>query len=102
MERVEQLFDGFADQPPFAFIFCGNFLSRPTANLYINDLSGTAIFLACEQTSFDVDAFKNFGKLVAKYPDICERAHFIFVPGPQDRHAPKIYPRFVHSSFFWN
>jgi hypothetical protein len=41
MERVEQLFDGFADQPPFAFIFCGNFLSRPTANLYINDLSGT-------------------------------------------------------------
>ncbi|CAF3678660.1 unnamed protein product [Rotaria sordida] len=78
MERIEQLFDGFADQPPFAFIFCGNFLSRPTANLYINDLS---------------DAFKNFAKLVAKYPDICERAHFIFVPGPQDRHAPKIYPR---------
>jgi len=78
MERIEQLFDGFADQPPFAFIFCGNFLSRPTANLYINDLS---------------DAFKNFAKLVAKYPDICEHAHFIFVPGPQDRHAPKIYPR---------
>ncbi|CAF3907200.1 unnamed protein product [Rotaria sp. Silwood2] len=78
MERIEQLFDGFADQPPFAFIFCGNFLSRPTANLYINDLS---------------DAFKNFAKLVAKYPDICERTHFIFVPGPQDRHAPKIYPR---------
>lgn len=41
------------------------------------------------------DAFKNFAKLVGKYPDICERAHFIFVPGPQDRHAPKIYPRFV-------
>ncbi|CAF3382562.1 unnamed protein product [Rotaria sp. Silwood1] len=78
MERIEQLFDGFAEQPPFAFIFCGNFLSRPTANLYINDLS---------------DAFKSFAKLVAKYPDICERAHFIFVPGPQDRHAPKIYPR---------
>jgi len=40
MERIEQLFDGFSDQPPFAFVFCGNFLSRPTANLYINDLSG--------------------------------------------------------------
>ncbi|CAF1602501.1 unnamed protein product [Adineta ricciae] len=78
MEHIEQLFDGFADQPPFAFIFCGNFLSRPTANLYINDLS---------------DAFKNFTKLVGRYPDICERAHFVFVPGPQDRHAPKIYPR---------
>ncbi|CAF3412594.1 unnamed protein product [Rotaria socialis] len=78
MERIEQLFDGFAEQPPFAFIFCGNFLSRPTANLYINDLS---------------DAFKTFSKLVSKYPDICERSHFIFVPGPQDRHAPKIYPR---------
>jgi hypothetical protein len=46
-----------------------------------------------------VDAFKTFAKLVAKYPDICERAHFIFVPGPQDRHAPKIYPRFVIFSF---
>ncbi len=44
MERIEQLFDGFADQPPFAFVFCGNFLSRPTANLYINDLSGNRIF----------------------------------------------------------
>ena len=43
MERIEQLFDGFADQPPFAFVFCGNFLSRPTANLYINDLSGERI-----------------------------------------------------------
>lgn len=32
---------------------------------------------------------------MAKYPDICERSHFIFVPGPQDRHAPKIYPRLV-------
>jgi hypothetical protein len=42
------------------------------------------------------DAFKNFAKLVSKYSDICERAHFIFVPGPQDRHAPKIYPRFVN------
>lgn len=40
MERIEQLFEGFADQPPFAFVFCGNFLSRPTVNLYINDLSG--------------------------------------------------------------
>lgn len=47
-----------------------------------------------------VDAFKNFAKLVSKYPDICERAHFIFVPGPQDRHAPKIYPRFVQFSSY--
>ena len=43
MERIEQLFEGFAEQPPFAFVFCGNFLSRPTANLYINDLSGERI-----------------------------------------------------------
>jgi len=78
MERIEQLFEGFADQPPFAFVFCGNFLSKPTSNLYINDLS---------------DAFKHFVKLLANYPTICERAHFVFVPGPQDRHAPKIYPR---------
>lgn len=41
------------------------------------------------------DAFKNFAKLLANYPVICERAHFIFVPGPQDRHSPKIYPRLV-------
>lgn len=49
---------------------------------------------------YTIDAFKNFGKLVGKYPDICERAHFIFVPGPQDRHAPKIYPRYSVSFYF--
>lgn len=49
------------------------------------------------ERSLFADAFKSFAKLVAKYPDICERAHFVFVPGPQDRHTPKIYPRFVSS-----
>ena len=48
MERIEQLFDGFADQPPFAFVFCGNFLSRPTANLYINDLSGNRTYVSLD------------------------------------------------------
>ncbi|CAF0820362.1 unnamed protein product [Didymodactylos carnosus] len=78
MEQIQILFQGFAEDPPFAFIFCGNFLSRPTSNLYINDLA---------------DAFKKFTQLVSQYSTLCEKAHFVFVPGPQDRHCSKIYPR---------
>lgn len=78
MEKLRTLFTGYAQFPPTAFIFCGNFLS------------------ACHgsQQAADVrQALSALGDLIAEFPDLQTNSKFIFVPGPSDPGPSNIFPR---------
>lgn len=78
MEKLQSLFIGYSDCPPYAFIMCGNFLSEPKSGLRCDELA---------------NGFKRLANLILQFQNIRERSHFIFVAGPQDPGLIKIYPR---------
>ncbi|EGC37193.1 hypothetical protein DICPUDRAFT_77138 [Dictyostelium purpureum] len=68
-ERLDYLFSGYEEYPPFAIVLMGNFTEHPLIN----------------GTQYDLK--KNFNllaTLILKYPNIHKFTQFIFVPGPTD------------------
>ncbi len=78
MEKLQTLFIGYSECPPFAFVMCGNFLSELKYGL------------RCEEFT---EGFKRLANLICQFEAIRERCHFVFVPGPQDPGIVRVYPR---------
>lgn len=105
---------GFAEMPPIAFIFCGNFCSvsgTPEAYRKLRGVLRIRLFvIAVFTSSMEVreakdfafefsDGFRNLAKLISQvcqeHADL-QNSNFVFVPGPEDPSLPSILPR----SFF--
>ncbi|KAN0031595.1 hypothetical protein ACTFIV_005460 [Dictyostelium citrinum] len=87
MERLDYLFGGYKDCPPFAMILMGNFTEHPLIN-------GTQYQLK--------KYFNQLATLIQKYPNIHQFTQFIFVPGPTDPTGSllNILPKFPISNVF--
>lgn len=86
LEKLQTLFIGYSDCPPYAFVMCGNFLSELKYGPRCDELA---------------EGFKRLANLILQFPAIKDRSHFIFVAGPQDPGLIKVYPRpgiFPHST----
>ncbi len=86
MAKLEQLFEGYKDIVPTAFIFMGNYMSRP--------LSQTAD-VGRLQT-----AFAGLARLIVKYKSLALGSRWIFARGPADGGGPIVYPQFELPDFF--
>ena len=71
-----------ADSVPAMFVLMGGFASRP----YGQHAGDRALYTA---------GFEALAALLADFPDVCSRAHFVFVPGPGDWDpgAARVLPR---------
>ncbi|KAK5583019.1 hypothetical protein RB653_004609 [Dictyostelium firmibasis] len=87
MERLDYLFGGYKDCPPFAMILMGNFTEHPLIN-------GTQYQLKKH--------FNDLATIIQKYPNIHQFTQFIFVPGPTDPTGSllNILPKFPISNVF--
>ncbi|XP_072385844.1 DNA polymerase epsilon subunit 2 isoform X1 [Diabrotica undecimpunctata] len=79
-EKLEQLFNGFEEYPPLAFIFMGNFMSNSHGSENMDVLK---------------KLFKRLGELIFKFPNVSQESQFIFVPGLTDPCLTHIAPRFA-------
>lgn len=77
-EKLQTLFVGYSECPPYAFVMCGNFLSNLKYGLRCNEL---------------MEGFKRLADLISQFDAIKDQSHFIFVPGPQDPGVARVYPR---------
>jgi DNA polymerase epsilon subunit 2 len=83
LSKLEELFKGFSLEDsvlPLAFIFNGNFISKP----YTFDSDDYQKYK---------DGFQQLADLMGSYPKISSYSHFIFVPGPFDPWCGSILPR---------
>ncbi|KAJ2499953.1 DNA-directed DNA polymerase epsilon, subunit B [Coemansia sp. RSA 1972] len=72
MRALRVLFDGFShSEPPIAFIFIGDFSSRPF-------VAGSG------DTTQYRDNMTALGQLISEFPSIARSSHFVFVPGAND------------------
>jgi len=80
MEKLNQLFLGYKDFPPTAFIICGNFLSAAKVLSHAKTLE---------------ECFKELGNMLSAdaLKDLVQKSRFIFVPGPNDPGHATILPR---------
>lgn len=78
LTRLGQLFDGFVDCPPVAFILMGDFTSKPYGS---------------EKNKIFKESFKELSDLMLGYPALMEKSQFYFVPGPMDPGPGKVSPR---------
>lgn len=78
MDKLMTLFTGYADAPPTAFVFMGNFSSKPYG----------------PQRNLEIkESFTALGDLILGFPDLVANSQFLFVPGPQDPGQANILPR---------
>ncbi|XP_025103951.1 DNA polymerase epsilon subunit 2-like isoform X1 [Pomacea canaliculata] len=78
MEKLRELFSGYSDFPPLAFILCGHFLSCPAGQSHIKELK---------------EGFRTLSEIITEFPPLLSSSKFIFVPGPEDAGHPSIFPR---------
>jgi DNA polymerase epsilon subunit 2 len=78
MEKLSILFTGYADAPPTAFVFMGNFSSKPYGP---------------SQNQKMKESFVALGDLILGFPDLASQCQFLFLPGPQDPGHKNILPR---------
>ncbi|KAI6654541.1 DNA polymerase epsilon subunit 2 isoform X1 [Oopsacas minuta] len=78
LSKLKVLFDGYSDNPPTAFILIGNFSSEPYGTLHYQRSK---------------DTFKQLAILIAMFPNIQEKSHFIIIPGPEDVGPGNIFPK---------
>ncbi|RNA33724.1 DNA polymerase epsilon subunit 2 isoform X1, partial [Brachionus plicatilis] len=76
-EKLQTLFVGYSDCPPYAFVFCGNFLSDLKYGLRCNEL---------------IEGFKRLADLITQFEAIKDNSNFIFIAGPQDPGVVRVYP----------
>ncbi|KAJ9585805.1 hypothetical protein L9F63_002396, partial [Diploptera punctata] len=79
MEKLRVLFAGYADFPPVAFVFMGNFLSSQQGSVHTATLK---------------TKLKSLADLITQFPELLEKSKFIFIPGPSDPASPNIFPKF--------
>ena len=78
MEKLSTLFTGYAEDPPTAFVFMGNFSSKPYGPSRNQKIKETFVAL---------------GDLILGFPDLASKSQFLFLPGPQDPSQANIMPR---------
>ncbi|XP_053597166.1 DNA polymerase epsilon subunit 2 [Microplitis demolitor] len=78
LDKLRVIMDGYSEDPPVAFVFCGHFLSSPPSYSSSQKLK---------------EGFRNLSVMIKEYPDIHRFSKFVLVPGPLDLGAPKILPR---------
>lgn len=71
LEKLSTMLEGLASSIPPAFVFCGNFTSRP----FSNAPGEMARLKGC---------FDALADLLSKFPVLTRESHFIFIPGPGD------------------
>ena len=76
--KLRVLFQGYSDNPPTAFILIGNFSSEPYGPSHYNRTK---------------DMFKQLGILIANFPNVQQKSHFLIIPGPEDVGPGNIFPR---------
>ncbi|KIH53083.1 DNA polymerase epsilon subunit B [Ancylostoma duodenale] len=69
MQAVYHMLSGFSGDPPLAFIFCGNFCSRPRQR---------------ETMELLHTGFRRLANQLNEFASSFTSTHFIFVPGPDD------------------
>lgn len=78
LAKLGQLFSGFLGVPPIAFIFMGDFSSKPYGP---------------DKNKRFKEGFKELSDLMLGYPALMEKSLFYFVPGPMDPGPGKVSPR---------
>ncbi len=86
MAKLEQLFEGYKDIVPTAFIFMGNYTSRP--------LSQTADVTKLQAS------FAGLARLIVKFKSLALGSRWIFARGPADGGGPLVFPQFELPEFF--
>ncbi|KAJ1773191.1 DNA-directed DNA polymerase epsilon, subunit B [Coemansia sp. RSA 1813] len=88
MDALRTLFEGFSHStPPIAFIFIGDFSSKP----FVAGSGDTAKYR---------DNMTALGQLIGSFPDIARKSHFIFVPGINDPWGQGALPKPPLAEFF--
>ncbi|KAJ1932869.1 DNA-directed DNA polymerase epsilon, subunit B, partial [Kickxella alabastrina] len=88
MDALHMLFDGFSHStPPIAFIFIGDFSSKPFV-----PGSGETVQYRDNMTAL--------GQLIAGFPEIARKSHFVFVPGNNDPWGQGALPKPPIAEFF--
>lgn len=77
---LRELFSGFAEATPIAFVLCGNFLASAAGD-------------AVERYEQLAACFATLADLIAEQPVLAREAHFILVPGPTDPGLADVLPR---------
>ncbi|XP_077993306.1 DNA polymerase epsilon subunit 2-like [Glandiceps talaboti] len=77
-QKLHTMLSGFAEVPPVAFIFCGNFTSTPYGSQHVKTFQ---------------ESLQEFAILINEFPNLVENSKFIFVPGAQDPGPGTILPR---------
>ncbi|PAV65230.1 hypothetical protein WR25_20748 [Diploscapter pachys] len=78
MRNLFELLKGFVGCPPTAFIFCGNFCSKPRQS---------------ETWKLLENGFKNIANQIHEVQSGYKQTSFVFVPGPDDPSLNMILPR---------
>lgn len=78
LEKLDVLFTGYSNDPPFAFVLMGDFLSCHKGISHYNCIK---------------EGFRSLADLISQYPSVANHSRFIIVPGPNDSPAANILPR---------
>lgn len=100
--KLRELFKGFSSESairPLAFIFMGDFSSKPyntnseSASEYIgkNLLSGLA--MVGINSSLDIGGWDALTVMLSTFRELAQNCHFIFIPGPNDPWRAGVLPR---------
>ncbi|KAI9502962.1 DNA polymerase alpha/epsilon subunit B-domain-containing protein [Coemansia spiralis] len=88
MDALRTLFEGFSHSiPPIAFIFIGDFSSKP----FVAGSGDTAQYR---------DSMAALGQLIGGFPDIARKSQFVFVPGINDPWGQGALPKPSLAEFF--
>ncbi|RKO84072.1 DNA polymerase alpha/epsilon subunit B-domain-containing protein, partial [Blyttiomyces helicus] len=88
LHKLRTIFDGFSQAIlPLAFVLIGSFISSPY------------IFNSSDPQKYK-EGFDTLANLIAEYPEIATKCHFIFVPGPNDPVGGTVLPRPAIPNFF--
>ena len=75
-------FDALETKAPPLIVLMGNFISKPFGQ---GDGQCSATVLG--------QLFEDLASMVSEFKFLCERTHFVLVPGPNDPGAPNVLPR---------
>ncbi|KAJ2616783.1 DNA-directed DNA polymerase epsilon, subunit B [Coemansia sp. RSA 1365] len=88
MDALHTLLEGFSHStPPIAFVFIGDFSSKP----FVSGSGDTAQYR---------DNMALLGQLIAGFPEIARKSHFVFVPGSNDPWGQGALPKPHIAEFF--
>ena len=87
MAKLDTLFDGYKDIVPTAFIFTGNYTSKPFGK-------------TAEDVTRLQNAFQGLFRLINKYKSLLLESKWIFSRGPGDGGGPLVFPQFPLADYF--